>query len=105
MFSTKLNAVLYIKWEKKIWDEIISVKWRDIYDLFWYLNNWLKPNIDCIEWVSDIISLKENLKDIINKIDFKEVVLDVENFLEDENFLEFIKNNWKEYVIWKINEM
>jgi len=105
LFWTKLNAVLYRNWEKQIWENHISVKWRDIYDLFWYLSNNISPNINCIEWVKDITDLKNKLIEIIKKIDFKEVVLDVENFLEDENLVEFIKNNWKKYILEKIKDI
>jgi len=94
LFSTKLNAVLHRKWEKQIWEDKLTVKWRDIYDLFWYLSNDFKPNLDCIIWVESLDDLKEKLKNIINNISFKEVILDIENFLEDESLLEFLKNNW-----------
>lgn len=105
LFSTKLNAVLYRNWEKQIWENKISVKWRDIYDLFWYLSNNIKPNINCIEWVENIWMLKDKLVEIISKINFKEVIFDIENFLEDKNVLSFIENNWKEYILEKINEL
>lgn len=62
-------------------------------------------NIDCINWVKTLDELKEKLADIILKINFKEVIYDIENFIEDKNILAFIENNWKEYIVWKINEM
>jgi len=102
LFATKLNAVLYRNWEKQIWDNKISVKWRDIYDLFWYLSNNTKVNIDCIDWVKTILELKEKLAEIISKINFKEVIYDIENFIEDKNILVFIENNWKEYILEKL---
>lgn len=105
LFSTKLNAVLYRNWEKQIWENKISVKWRDIYDLFWYLSNNISPNILCIDWVNTVKELKEKLISIIWKINFKEVILDIENFIEDKNILVFIENNWKEYILEKINEL
>lgn len=105
LFSTKLNAVLYRNWQKQIWDNKISVKGRDIYDFFWYLSNGFKPNIDCIEWILNKQELKIKLKNIINNIDFNEVILDIENFIEDKNILEFIKNNWKEYILEKIEDI
>ncbi|EKD44291.1 MAG: hypothetical protein ACD_71C00185G0002 [uncultured bacterium (gcode 4)] len=103
LFSTKLNAVLYRNWTKQIWEEKISVKWRDIYDLFWYLSNSFQPNIDCIDGVVSMDDLKQKLKTIIEKIDFKEVILDIENFLEDDTLLEFMKNNGKEYILEQID--
>jgi hypothetical protein len=37
--------------------------------------------------------LKYKLKNIIYNIDFGEVILDIENFVEDENLLLFLKDN------------
>lgn len=105
LFSTKLNAVLYRNWEKQIWNNKISVKWRDIYDLFWYLSNNTKPNIDCIDWIKTNKELKEKLIEIISKINFKEVIFDIENFIEDTNILDFMENNWKEYILEKLNSI
>lgn len=105
LFSTKLNAVLYRNWEKQIGENKISVKGRDIYDLFWYVSNNISPNISCIEWIDTIEELKEKLMSIIWKINFKEVILDIENFIEDKNILAFIENNGKEYILEKINEL
>ncbi len=102
LFSTKLNAVLYRHWTKQIWGDTISVKWRDIYDLFWYLSNSFKPNIDCIDGIVDMTDLKQKLQIVIEKIDFNEVVLDIENFLEDDTLLDFMKNNGKEYILEQI---
>ena len=105
LFSTKLNAVLNRKWEKQIWETKITVKWRDIYDLFWYLSNNFKPNLNCIIWISSLKELKEKLKNIISNIDFREIILDIENFIEDENLLLFLKDNWKNIILEKIDEM
>lgn len=105
LFSTKLNAVLYRNWTKQVGEGTISVKWRDIYDLFWYLSNSFKPNIDCIDGVTDMNDLKQRLKTVIEKIDFKEVVLDIENFLEDGTLLEFMKENGKEYILDQIERL
>ncbi len=104
LFSTKLNAVLNRKWEKQIWKNKVSVKWRDIYDLFWYLQNDFKPNLDCIIWVKNSEELKQKLIAIINNISFEEVIYDIENFLEDKNLLEFLKINWKEFLTNLIEE-
>jgi predicted nucleotidyltransferase component of viral defense system len=104
LFSTKLNAILYRNWQKKVWNETISVKWRDIYDLFWYLSNNFSPNLACINWVKDINDLKDKLYSIINKINFKEVILDIEIFLEDKQILNFLKNDGKKWILEKIKE-
>lgn len=105
LFSTKINAVLYRNWEKQIWENKISVKWRDIYDLFWYLSTHTKINIDCIDGIRDIFVLKEKLSSIIEKIDFKEIKYDIENFIEDINIIYFVENNGKDYILEKIKEL
>ncbi len=106
LFSTKINAVLHRKWEKKDWKNLLKIKWRDIYDLFWYLSNNFKPNIDCIIWVRDINDLKEKLKWIINNISFLEVIWDIKNFLEDDELLVFFESpDIKKFLLEKIDEL
>lgn len=102
LFSTKLNAVLYRKREKKWDNESLSVKWRDFYDLFRYLQRWTKPNIQCIEWINSLEELKEKLVDIVGKTDFNQVELDIKNFVEDQNIISFIKTNGKEYILQQL---
>jgi len=105
LFATKLNAVLYRKREKK-WknDLYIRVKWRDFYDLFRYLQRWTKPNISCIKWIHTMEELKNQLTHIVENVDFNEVVLDVVNFVEDQNMVNFMKTDWKRYILEKIQE-
>ena len=103
LFATKLNAVLYRKREKKWENTFLSVKWRDFYDLFWYLQRWTKPNINCIQWIQDINELKEKLIEIVKNTDFTQVELDIRNFVEDQNIIDFIKTNWKEYILEQLN--
>ncbi len=103
LFSTKINAVLYRNWEKQVWSSKLQVKWRDIYDLFWYLSHNITPNIDCIDGVESIEELKEKLLQIIERIDFSHVILDIENYLEDRALLSFMKDNAREYLNEKIS--
>jgi hypothetical protein len=105
LFSSKLNAVLHRNRKKQIWESLVSVKWRDIYDLFWYLSNGFTPNIHCIIWISDLQDLKIKLIAIIENINFKDVCLDIENFVEDRSLLEFMKDNGKVYLLEKVKEM
>jgi hypothetical protein len=104
LFASKLNAVLYRQWKKQTWEWQITVKWRDIYDLFWYLQKWFTPNINCVAWVKNIDELKKKLSNIIQNINFKEVILDIENFMEDRHLFEFIETNGKAYILEKIEE-
>lgn len=104
LFSTKLNAVLYRQRAKNKNSTDIKVKGRDFYDLFRYVQKNIHPNINCIKDIENIKDLKDKLKQIIKNINFKEVIQDIENFVEDDNMLEFIENNGKEYIMEKINE-
>lgn len=104
LFSTKLNAVLYRKRERK-WEKInVSVKWRDFYDLFRYLQRWTKPNLSCIEWIENINDLKEKLSIVVENTNFNEVESDIKNFVENQDVVNFIKTNWKAYILEKIKE-
>lgn len=104
LFASKLNAVLYRKREKQLGKDMVHVKCRDFYDLFRYLQKNIQPNIDCIKNVKSIQDLKEKLKQIIENTNFKEVIQDIENFVEDDNMIKFIENHGKEYIFEKINE-
>jgi hypothetical protein len=49
--------------------------------------------------------LKKKLISIVEKINFKEVILDIENFVEDKNILEFIENNGKEWTLDEVRKI
>ena len=63
MMATKIRAVLHRKWEKtsKKGETLAVVKGRDYYDLMWYLQKGVKPNLDCIEGI-------KNKKDLIERL-------------------------------------
>lgn len=104
LFATKLNAVLYRQRTKTKNNTQIKVKWRDFYDLFRYLQKNIQVNIECIKGIENINDLKAKLKNIVENINFKEVVQDVQNFVEDDNMAIFIQDHGKEYILEKINE-
>ena len=102
LMSTKIRAVLNRKWEKtnKSGETIISVKGRDYFDLMWYLQKGVKPNMDCLE-VDDISTLKVELLEMVKKLDTNSVVLDLENFIADKEFVRNLGKNIKD--ILKVN--
>lgn len=102
LFATKLNAVLYRQRAKNKNSATIAVKWRDFYDLFWYLQKGIQPNVACIKDIGSMEELKEKLYAILEATNFKEVVSDIENFVEDESMINFIENHGKEYMIEKV---
>lgn len=96
LMSTKIRAILYRKWEKtdKAGRTLIKVKGRDYFDLMWYLNKGVKPNLDCLE-IKDKEELKNKLTAIISKIDYRSIVLDLENFISDRDFVVNLSKNIK----------
>ena len=104
LFSTKLNAVLHRQWTKKTATSQISIKWRDFYDLFRYLQKGIVPNIDCIASIDSMAMLKSKIIDIVKHTDFWEVVQDIKPFLEDDTLSSFIQENGKTYIIEKVEQ-
>jgi len=97
LMSTKIRAVLYRKLEKtnKQGETLISVKGRDYFDLMWYLQKGIKPNMDCLE-IADTESLKEKLLEMVDKLDTSSVVLDLENFIADKTFVKNLSGSIKD---------
>lgn len=104
LFATKLNAVLYRQRAKNKNSTDIKVKWRDFYDLFRYLQKNIIPNVACIRDVENMQDLKDKLSNVLENTNFKEVIQDIENFVEDDNMLEFIQNHWKSYILEQIKK-
>ena len=96
LMSTKIGAVINRRWEKTDKDgkTLIKVKGRDYFDLMWYLDRGVKPNLDCLE-IKTLELLKEKLIKIVDKIDYRSIVLDLENFISDQNFVISLGKNIK----------
>jgi predicted nucleotidyltransferase component of viral defense system len=107
LMATKIRAVLYRKWEKidKSGKVLIDVKGRDYFDLMWYLQKKISPNLNCIENISDINDLKKKLLKIIAQADERSIKLDLENFVADENFTTSLGKNIKEILKNEINNL
>jgi len=97
LMATKIRAILYRKWERtnKKGEILAKVKGRDYYDLMWYLEKGIEPNLKCIEGVKSKIELKERLLEIVKKVDTRSVKYDLEGLIEDTNFIEDLGNNIK----------
>lgn len=107
LMATKIRAVLYRKWEKtdKSGHTRIAVKGRDYFDLMWYLEKGIKPNLACIEPELTIERLKENLRMQVEKIDTRSIVLDLEHFISDRNFVENLGGSIKGVLKSQIGNM
>lgn len=107
LMATKIRAILYRKWEKidKEGKTLISVKGRDYFDLMWYLEQGVSPNLDCIEGIKTINDLKKKLLSIIEKVDHRSVTLDLENFISDTAFVKKLGKNIKDILRNKIKNL
>lgn len=107
LMATKIRAILHRKWEKisKKGDVLISVKGRDYFDLMWYLQKEVKLNLDCVKEVKSIEELRKKLLAIVGKIDSRSVVLDLENFIADREFVKSLGKNIKEILRREIKKL
>ena len=96
LMATKIRAILYRQWSKK--DKsgkvLVSVKGRDYFDLMWYLQKEVEPNFKCLE-IKNKEELKNKLLKIIDRLDQRSIVLDLENFISDSKFVENLGKNIK----------
>ena len=105
LMSTKLRAVLFRKWERKNkkGNIVVSAKGRDYFDLMWYFEQGVEPNMDCLE-VKTKEDLKNKLLSAINALDENSVILDLENFIADKNFVVNLSKNIKNILRESINK-
>lgn len=99
LMATKLNAILNRKWEKtdkKTKKIAIRVKGRDYFDLMWYLDKKIKPNIKCIPDIKNKKELKKNLLVKIKNIDSQSIELDLKPLIKDQKFVKNLSKNIKE---------
>jgi predicted nucleotidyltransferase component of viral defense system len=106
LMATKIRAVLNRKWEKKdkTGKTTIAVKGRDYFDLMWYLEKGIEPNMKCIEDIKNKKELGGKLLAIVSNVDEKSIRLDLESFINDQNFVKNISRNMKEILTRLINE-
>lgn len=106
LFAGKLHAVLtrtYFKGEKNE----INFKGRDFYDLFWFLNRHVMPNIARLNDLLDASGHKtctlEELKDMLRKrvatISPNAFLFDVRHFFKDSRYIQQVADNYKDIVL------
>lgn len=106
LFATKLRAILYRQWEKKNkkGEIVLKVKGRDYFDLMWYLQKAVKPNLSCLREFKNINQLKAKLLENVAKIDTKNIALDLESLIADKNFVLDLSKNIKEVIRREIEQ-
>ncbi|EKE16487.1 MAG: hypothetical protein ACD_11C00006G0010 [uncultured bacterium] len=97
LMATKIRAIFNRQWKKtsKQGNDSIIVKGRDYFDLMWYLEKGIAPNITCIENVKNITELKKMLLDNIRKADAKSIELDLEALIDDAGYIKNVSKNMK----------
>ncbi len=107
LMATKIRAVLGRKWEKtdKSGRVIMRVKGRDYFDLMWYLEKGVKPNLACIESAAGMEELKADLLKNVEKLDERSVRLDLEAFIDDEEYVKRLSKNLKKILAAQIEKM
>lgn len=106
LMATKIRAILYRKWEKtgKNGRVLIKVKGRDYFDLMWYFEKGVQPNIKCIEDIKNKNELKVKLSEIIKKIDPKSIQLDLESLIENQTYIKNLSKNIREILIRQLSK-
>jgi predicted nucleotidyltransferase component of viral defense system len=106
LMATKVRAILFRKWEKtdKQGNTTVKVKGRDYFDLLWYLQKGIQPNLSCIENVENMKDLKEKLLDMIARIDSKSIQLDLEALIANPGFVSNMSKNMKAILEREISE-
>ena len=94
------------KWIKKnkAGEILATVKVRDYFDLLWYLNKGIKPNLRCLD-SRNAEDLKKELIKIVDQVDERSIKFDLEPFIADSDFVNDLSKNFKEILKRKIEEM
>lgn len=106
LMATKIRAILFRKWEKtdKKGRTTVKVKGRDYFDLLWYLEKGIQPNLSCVEGFEDMKDLKKKLLAIAADIDSRSIQLDLEPLISNPNFASNISRNIKTILEREISE-
>lgn len=106
LMATKIRAIFFRKCEKtdKQGRTTVKVKGRDYFDLLWYLQKGIQPNLSCIEGFDSMKDLKKKLLGMIAMIDRKSIQLDLEALIDNPNFVKNISKNMKTILEREISE-
>lgn len=96
LMTNKITAILKRSWQ--LGKTKISFKGRDYYDLLWFLQKSIKPNMARLKDLTRIKTKKEliaKLKDKTDSINTKYLREDLINLFKDTKFAEEISENYK----------
>ena len=106
LMAGKINAVLEREWFKGKENEI-TVKGRDFFDLYWYLDKGVEPNYDCIFYKGKRVSQEqvwELIQSKVNNVQRKELEYDLLNLVKDRVFVKKFCKEYKTLFDEKIKE-
>jgi hypothetical protein len=106
LMATKIRAILFRKWEKtdKQGKTTVKVKGRDYFDLLWYLQKGIQPNLSCIEGFESMKDLKEKLLSLIADIDYRSIQLDLSALIDKPDFINTMGRNMRAILEREIRE-
>lgn len=106
LMATKINALLHRRWEKtdKTGKTLASVKGRDYFDLMWYLEKRLKPNLNAVIGIASQADLKTKLLAAVEKADERSLKLDLESLIDRPEYVDRISKNLKSILTKQISE-
>jgi len=106
LMATKIRAILFRKWEKtdKQGNTTVKVKGRDYFDLLWYLQKGIQPNLSCIEGIDTMKDLKEKLLAMVARIDSRSIQLDLDALIANPTFISNMSRNMKAILEREISE-
>lgn len=106
LMATKVNAVLHRKWEKtsKNGKVLARVKGRDYFDLMWYLEKGIQPNIACIREIGSTQELYDRLLKIAKTLDAQSIKYDLQGLIENQEYVSALKDNLKDVLVRLIKE-
>ncbi|MBI5229787.1 MAG: nucleotidyl transferase AbiEii/AbiGii toxin family protein [Candidatus Magasanikbacteria bacterium] len=96
LMATKIRAILNRSWAKKDvqGNELIKVKGRDYFDLMWYLEKVVKPNLDCLGITQGV--LKSKLLKSIERLDKRSIELDLEAFIDNADLIKNLSGSMRD---------
>jgi len=107
LMATKIRAILHRKWERtdRKGKVLARVKGRDYYDLMWYLDKGVEPNLRCTEGIRNKSDLRKMLLEQVRKVDSRSLKYDLESLMEDRDFLDDLGDNFKEILARQIEKL
>lgn len=107
LMTGKLNAIFLRKWFSGK-DNEVDVKGRDFYDLYWYLEQEIKPNYRNLKKSININNEKDLYKKlaerIMRKVTPRKLSYDLKNFFKEQNFVDDFCKNYQQIIFTKLKK-